>query len=113
MKNRKHQNSQLPEYKETDIPNLNPLKTYIVEIFLSSKDSINMLDVNLVEYGSSKDILTHKIQSNFLAKGDHQFNYVFKPLISAEKFKLTFKVKNMIADNKLLIKNIVIYSCIY
>jgi hypothetical protein len=105
--------NQLPEYKDTDIPNLSPLKTYIVEIFLSNKDYINMLAVNLVEYSSSKDILTHNIQSNFLERGDHQFNYVFKPSISAEKFKLTFEVKNITADNKLLIKNIVIYSCIH
>ena len=104
--------NQLPGYKETDIPNLNPLRTYIVELFLNNKDYINMLNINLVEYSSSKDILTHNIQSNFLEKGDNQFNYVFKPSIVTEKFKLTFQVKNLIAGNTLLIKNILIYSCI-
>ncbi len=103
---------ELPKYNETKIPNLKPLRTYIVEISLNNKDYFDKFYINLSEYSSSKYILTHNISVSFLDKGDHQFHYIFEPSISTEKFKLTFQVKNLIADNKLLIKDIVIYSCV-
>lgn len=106
---------EFPKYNETKIPNLKPFRTYIVDIYLNNKDYFDKLNIKLSEYSSSKYILTHNINilDNFLEKGDHQFNYIFKPSMDTEKFKLTFQVKNLIPDNKLLIKNIVIYSCIH
>jgi hypothetical protein len=103
---------QLPAYKQTDIPNLNPARTYIVEILLNNKDYLEGLHINLSEYSASNLILNHHVSGSFLERGDHRFNYLFKPSLFSEKFKLTFKVKSLIPNNKLLIKNIVIYSCI-
>ena len=41
---------EFPKYNETKIPNLKPLRTYIVEISLNSKDYLDQFNINLSEY---------------------------------------------------------------
>ena len=101
--------NEVPKYDSTLIPYLNPFKIYRLEISLSIEKDLDNFLIFLSECNSIKRINTYRIRSDY-KNGEHLLKFDFTASASAKTFKIYFKVKNSNKDNRIIIKDIILFE---